>query len=268
MPARPVVTLTTDFGEQDHYVGVMKGVILKINPEAVLVDINHQINSYDVFDGAYTLAQSYHYFPTGTVHLVVVDPGVGSNRRPILVHAANYSFVAPDNGVLSLIYESEDNVEVRHVTADEYFLNPVSNTFHGRDIFSPVAAWASRGVAREKFGMVIPDYARSAFPRPVREGKNLVQGQALKVDKFGNIVTNLRPADLPLLFTNEPPSFRMLINGQEITRLYSSFAMGKPSELFAFLGSSGFIEIATNRGSAAEALDASRGTEVSVMLGA
>ncbi|HVA00055.1 MAG TPA: SAM-dependent chlorinase/fluorinase [Terriglobia bacterium] len=267
MPSKPVITMTTDFGEQDHFVGVMKAVILKINPEAVIVDINHQVNSYDVFDGAFTLAQSYLYFPPETIHLVVVDPGVGSSRRPILVRTAHYNFVAPDNGVLSLIYEREERVEVRHVTANHYFLNPVSNTFHGRDIFAPVAAWLSRGVEAEKFGEVITDYAKSAFPRPKWENPNLLKGMAIKVDKFGNIITNLRPEDVPQLFAENPPRFRIVVSGREVTEIHASFALGKPSEIFAILGSSGFLELATNRGSAAKALNAKRGTEVAVMLG-
>jgi S-adenosyl-L-methionine hydrolase (adenosine-forming) len=266
LPTRPIITITTDFGEQDHFVGVMKGVILNINPEAVIVDINHQVDSYDVLDGAFTLAESYHYFPAGTIHMVVVDPGVGSGRRPILARTANYTFVAPDNGVLSLIYEREERVEVRHATADQYFLHPVSNTFHGRDIFAPVAAWLSRGVETEKFGEAISDYAKSALPRPKWENANLLKGMAIKVDKFGNVITNLRPQDVPQLFTENPPDFRITINGREVTRIYSSFSAGKPSEIFALVGSSGFLEIATNRGSAARALDAHRGTEVAVVL--
>ena len=267
MPARPIVTMTTDFGEENHFVGVMKGVILKINPEAVIVDINHQVNSYDIFDGAFTLAQSYLYFPPETIHLVVVDPGVGSNRRPIVVRTTNYRFVAPDNGVLSLIYEREERVEVRHATSDHYFLNPVSNTFHGRDIFAPVAAWLSRGVEADKFGEVITNYVKSGFPRPKWENENLLKGLAIKVDKFGNVITNLRPEDVPQLFTKDPPHFRIVINGRAITQVYSSFAMGAPSEIFAIVGSSGFFEVATNLGSAAKALGVNRGTEVAVMLG-
>jgi S-adenosyl-L-methionine hydrolase (adenosine-forming) len=265
--ARPIITITTDFGEHDYFVGVMKGVILKINPEAVIVDINHQVNSYDIFDGAFTLVQSYLYFPPDTIHLVVVDPGVGSTRRPILVRTMNYKFVAPDNGVLSLIYEREDNVDVRHVTADHYFLKPVSNTFHGRDIFAPVAAWVSRGTEIEKFGEVITDYAKFASPRPKRESENLVKGVAIKVDKFGNIITNIRPEDVPQLFTENPPHFRIAVNRHEVTQLHSSYSMGQPSEIFAIVGSSGFLEIGTNRGSAAKALNINRGAEVAVILG-
>ena len=267
MAAKQIISITTDFGEDDHYVGVMKGVMLNINPEAVIVDIDHQVNSYDIFDGAYSLAQSYHYFPPGAVHLVVVDPGVGSERRPILVQTKNYRFVAPDNGVLSLVYEREESVEVRHVTADHYFLNPVSHTFHGRDIFAPVAAWLSRGLEAEAFGSVITDYAKFSSPRPKWVNDTLLKGVAIKVDKFGNLITNIRPGDVPQLFGGNPPPFRININGHQITRISESFAAVEPSELFAIAGSSGFLEICTNRGSAARALNVNRGVEVEIVLG-
>lgn len=265
MPSRPIITITTDFGIRDHFVGVMKGVILNINPDALIVDINHQVESYDIFDGAFTLGQSYHYFPPDTIHLVVVDPGVGSTRRPIVVRAGKHQFVAPDNGVLSLVYEREENAEVRDVTASHYFLEPVSNTFHGRDIFAPVAGWLSRGVEIEKFGEVITDYARFAAPRVKRENGNQVKGVAIKVDKFGNLITNIRPEDVPQLFLEKPPRFRIIVKDHEVTQIYSSFAMGRPSELFAIVGSSGFIEIGMNQGAAAKALNAGRGVEVTVV---
>lgn len=268
MAAKPIISITTDFGEDDHFVGVMKGVILSINPDATIVDINHQVNSYDIFDGAYSLSQSYHVFPPGTIHLVVVDPGVGSERRPIIVQSKDYRFVAPDNGVLSLVYEREERVEVRHVTAEHFFRKPVSNTFHGRDIFSPVAAWLSRGMEAEKFGNVVTDYARFTSVRPRRENDALIKGIAVKVDKFGNVITNIAPADVPQIFRQDPPSFRIRINGHEITRICDSFAAGGPSEIFAVVGSSGFIEICTNRGSAARALNVNRGVEVEVAVGA
>jgi S-adenosylmethionine hydrolase len=266
LAGKSIISITTDFGEADHFVGVMKGVILNINPDAVIVDINHQISSYDIFDGAYSLAQSYHYFPPGTIHLVVVDPGVGSERRPIILQTKNYRFVAPDNGVLSYVYEREENIEVRHITASHYFLNPVSNTFHGRDIFAPVAAWLSRGVETEKFGDVITDYAKFTSPRPKWENESLLKGAVIKVDKFGNVITNIRPADVPQLFGESQQPFRICINGHYVTQLSRSFAEGRPSELFAIVGSSGFIEICTNRNSAARMLNANRGAEVEVTL--
>jgi S-adenosyl-L-methionine hydrolase (adenosine-forming) len=267
LAAKPVISITTDFGEDDHFVGVMRGVILSINPDATIVDINHHVNSYDIFDGAYSLSQSYHVFPPGTIHLVVVDPGVGSERRPIIVQSKDYRFVAPDNGVLSLVYEREERVEVRHVTAEHFFRKPVSNTFHGRDIFAPVAGWLSRGMEAEKFGNVIIDYARFTAVRPKWENAALLKGVTIKVDKFGNVVTNIGPTDFPQLFGQDPPPFRIRINGREITRLCESFAAGDRTGLFAVVGSSGFIEICTNRGSAAKALNVNRGVEVEVILG-
>lgn len=266
MAGKPIISITTDFGENDHFVGVMKGVILSINPDATIVDINHQVNSYDIFDGAYGLSQSYHVFPPGTIHLVVIDPGVGSERRPIIVQSKDYRFVAPDNGVLSMVYEREERVEVRQVTAEHFFRKPVSNTFHGRDIFAPVAAWLSRGMEAEKFGSVINDYARFTSVRPKWENNSLIKGVAIKVDKFGNVVTNITPADVPEIFGQYPPPFRIRINGREITQIRESFAAGESSELFAVVGSSGFIEICTNRGSAAKALNVNRGAEVEVAL--
>ncbi|PYV31642.1 MAG: hypothetical protein DMG22_16055 [Acidobacteria bacterium] len=267
LPHKQIVTLTTDFGLQDHFIGVIKAVILNINPEVVLVDINHDICSYDVFDAAYTLVQSYRFFPSDTIHLVVVDPGVGTARRPILARSMEHLFVAPDNGVLSLIYEREESVEVRHITADHYFLNPVSNTFHGRDIFAPVVGWLSKGVEVDKFGDPISDFAKFTPPQPKRVSDTLVKGVTLRVDKFGNITTNLTPKDVPELFSDNPPPFKIIINQQEITKLNLAYSMGKPSEIFAMVGSSGYLEISTNRGSAAKALNVGRGADVGVMFG-
>jgi S-adenosylmethionine hydrolase len=260
------VTLITDFGEADHFVGTMKGVILGINPDVVIVDISHEIPSHDIFDAAYTLAQSYRYFPPDTTHLVVVDPGVGTARRPIVARAAGHKFVAPDNGVLSLIYEREEDALVHHATASHYFLNPVSNTFHGRDVFAPLAGWLSKGIELDKLGDIVTNYVRFISPKVKVVGEDLVVGVVLKIDKFGNIITNITPADAPQLFAENPPPFKIIINQQEVSRLYPSYAMGKPSELFAILGSAGYVEVCTNRGSAAKLLNATRGTEVGVKL--
>jgi S-adenosylmethionine hydrolase len=264
---KPIITLITDFSTNDHFVGTMKGVIYSINPDVEIVDITHKVGSYDIFDAAFTLAQSYRYFPSDTIHLVVVDPGVGTARRPLLARSMAHKFVAPDNGVLSLIYEQEENVEVRHVTADHYFLNPVSATFHGRDIFAPVAAWLSKGVEVDKFGEPIGDFTKFSSPKPKRVGDNLIKGVVLKIDKFGNILTNLRLEDVPEIFAENPSPFRIIVNEQEITRLNLAYSMGKPSELFAIVGSSGYLEVCTNRGSAARILNANRGVEVGVTLG-
>ena len=267
MSRRRVITLTTDFGLADHFVGVIKGVILNINPEVDIVDLCHQVSSYDIFDAAFTLAQSYRSFPSDTIHVVVIDPGVGTARRPLLARTMDYKFVGPDNGVLSLVYEREEGIEVRHITSEHYFLAPVSNTFHGRDVFAPVAGWLSKGVEVDKFGDPVTDYAKFSSPKPKQVSDNLVKGVILKVDKFGNLVTNLRPDDAPQLLSENPPPFKIIINQQEITSLNTSYSTGKPSEIFAIVGSSGYLEISTNRGSAAKALNAGRGAEVSLMLG-
>jgi S-adenosylmethionine hydrolase len=263
MPKR-FVTLTTDFGTSDHYVGTMKGVVYNINPDALVVDISHAVQSYDVLDGALTLAQAYSYFPIDTIHVVVVDPGVGSARRPILVRSEKYFFIAPDNGVLSLVFEREERVSVRHITSEHYFLQPVSRTFHGRDIFAAVAGWLSKGVEFSNFGNEISDYVRFRMPVPKRSEDGLVHGTILKVDKFGNLVTNITAGDIPQLFTQHPPAFKIAIGKHEVTSIRASYAEGASGEVFGILGSMGFLEISTHRGSAARTLDVAKGAEVVV----
>src|SRR5215469_1790500 len=191
-----IITLTTDYGTNDHLVGTVKGVILKINPEATIVDITHHVASYDLLDGALAIGSAFEYFPPKTIHVVVVDPGVGTERRPLLVSGDNHYFVAPDNGVLSLIYERNSNVVVRHATAEHYYLQPVSNTFHGRDIFAPVAAWLSKGWQTASMGEEIQDYKKFALPRP-KAADGVTKGVVMRVDSFGNLITNFRTEDLP-----------------------------------------------------------------------
>jgi len=264
--ARSIITLTTDFGTSDPFVAAMKGVILSINPDAQLVDISHDIRPYDVMEAAYVIAQVYHNFPPRTVHLVVVDPGVGTARRPLIVSADRYVFVAPDNGVLSVIYSREESLSVRHIAASHYFLEPVSNTFHGRDIFAPVAAWLSRQVETTKFGELVTDYIKFIPPVPKRVSEKQVKAIVLRVDRFGTLMTNLTAADLPELFQEKPAAFKITVGKGEITQFKTAYAEGTPSELFAILGSSGFVEIASNRGSASQALGVGRGVEVTVVL--
>ncbi len=263
MPQR-FITLTTDFGSSDHYVGTMKGVVYNINPAAQVVDISHEVPSYDLLDGALTIAQAYSYFPPETIHVVVVDPGVGSARRPILARTDKYFFVAPDNGVLSLVLEREERVHVREISSDHYFLQPVSQTFHGRDVFAAVAGWLSKDVEFSNFGDEISDYVRFRMPPPKAIEQGRIQGVVLKVDKFGNVVTNLTPRDIPQLFAPHPPEFKIVIGKHEITSLRSSYAESAPGEVFGILGSMGFLEISMNRGSAARTLEVGKGTEVLV----
>jgi S-adenosylmethionine hydrolase len=261
---RPIITLTTDFGVNDHFVGTIKGVVLDIAPNVEIVDICHSVQAFDVLDGALTVAQAYSYFPSGTVHLVVIDPGVGTDRKPILVTTDRHHFVAPDNGVLSLVYAREERVHVRHITAEHYYLQPLSNTFHGRDIFAPVAAYLAKGVDPAKFGEEITDFVRFHAPKPkAMEGETL-RGVVLKVDRFGNLVTNITPQDAPMLFAADPTPFKIAVGKREITEIHANYAQGAPGEVFGILGSMGYLEIAANRGSAAQIVGAGKGSDVNV----
>jgi S-adenosyl-L-methionine hydrolase (adenosine-forming) len=263
---RPIITLTTDFGLNDHFIGTMKGVMLGIAPEAEIVDICHAVQAFDVLDGALAIAQAYSYFPTGTVHVVVVDPGVGTARRPILLNTGRHYFVAPDNGVLSLIYAREERLQIRHITAEHYYLQPVSTTFHARDIFSPVAAYLAKGVEVAKFGDEITDFVRFNAPKPKPVDAQTLRGVVLRVDRFGNLVTNFTPQDVPALFQAKPPAFKIVVGKREITEMRSNYAEGAPNEVFGILGSMGYLELAANRAAAAQIMGAGKGSEVKVVL--
>ena len=264
---RPIITLTTDFGTNDHFVGAMKGVILDIVPEAAIVDISHAVQAFDVLDGALAISQAYSYFPNGTVHVVVVDPGVGTERRPILATSDGYHFVAPDNGVLSMVYAKEERIHVRHISSDHYFRMPVSNTFHARDVFAPVAAYLAKHVDSHKFGDEIEDFVRFAAPRPKAAGEGRLRAVVLKVDRFGNLITNVTAQDVPALFTAKPGAFKIVVGSREITDIRKAFAEGAPGEVFGIVGSMGYLEIVANRAAAAQITGAGKGSEVSIFLG-
>jgi S-adenosyl-L-methionine hydrolase (adenosine-forming) len=266
VPFQRMITLTTDFGLTEHYVGAMKGVIYSINPTAQLVEITNAVQSFDVLDGALAISQAYSYFPKDTVHMVVVDPGVGGTRRPIIANIGQYLFVAPDNGVLSLVYEREERVAVRHITSEYYFHHPVSNTFHGRDVFAPVAAYLSKGVDASKFGEEISDFVRFAAPKPKATAANAWKGIVLKTDKFGNLITNITPKDIPQIFDGSANAFKITVGKAEITTIRTNYAEGAPGETFAILGSTGFLEISTNKGAASRVAGADKGSEVIVMV--
>ncbi|HEV2288752.1 MAG TPA: SAM-dependent chlorinase/fluorinase [Candidatus Acidoferrales bacterium] len=258
---RTAITLTTDFGSVDHLVGTMKGVILNINPDVEIVDITHSVLPYDLLDGALAIGQAYKYFPPKTVHVVVVDPGVGTDRRPLLVSAGTQYFVAPDNGVLSMVYAQEESVTVRHVSAEHYFLQPMSTTFHGRDVFAPVAAWLSKNWQTQSFGEEVTDFVRFALPKPKPAG-NGVKGVVLRADNFGNLLTNLSAEDLPQVLAGT--KFKTRVGNAEISKFAQTFGNGASNEPMLILGSSGFFEIAVNRGNAAKLLGVNRGAEVTV----
>ena len=259
---KPILTLTTDFGPADHYVGTMKGVILSICPQAQIVDISHDVTPYEITEGAYLIAQAYRYFPKHTVHAVVVDPGVGTSRRPILMEAAGQYFVAPDNGVLSMVYSREKH-KIRSIANDRYFRKPVSGTFHGRDIFAPVAAHLCARVLPPRMGKPIQDYLRPAFEKPQRTGKRTWNGRILKIDRFGNIVTNFHVDDFPGL---ERKDFLMTIGPREIAVLARNYAECGPNELFLIVGSSGYLEVSVNQGSAARQIGCETGAAAELMM--
>ena len=266
MPHRPIITLTTDFGTNDHFVGAMKGAIVYIISDVQIVDITHAVQAFDVLDGALAISQAYSYFPNGTIHMVVVDPGVGTTRRPILASSDGYHFVAPDNGVLSMVYAREERVHVRHISSEHYFRQPVSNTFHARDVFAPVAAYLAKLVDSHKFGDEIEDYVRFAAPRPKATGENRMRAVVLKVDRFGNLITNITPEDAPALFADSA-KFKIVVGSREITDIRKTFAEGEPGEVFALLGSMGYLEIVANRAAAAQIIGAGKGSEVTIFLG-
>jgi S-adenosylmethionine hydrolase len=266
---RRIITLTTDFGFSDHFVGVMKGVILGIEPAAQLIDISHGVQPYNIADGAFTIAQAYRYFPKKTVHVVVVDPGVGSARRPLLAEVAGQYFVAPDNGVLSMVFAREPAVRVRHITNERYFLHPVSRTFHGRDVFSPVAGHLATGVTPAQFGKRIEDYIRASFDEPnkgdtpTRTGTQTWTGAILKSDHFGNLATNFHVDQFPSVRTH---AFALKVGLQVITRLALTFSECAAGELFVVVGSSGYLEVAASQRSAAQALGCGAGSPVELTI--
>lgn len=259
---RSLITLTTDFGLSEPYVGAMKGAILSINREVDIVDVTHQVQSYDIMEAALALRCAYGLFPPGSIHLAVVDPGVGSSRRGIVVRTANYWFVGPDNGVFSLIYNRETVERSVAITCGDFFRHPVSDTFHGRDIFAPVAAWISRGVEIDRFGDPIYEYVRTT-PAPMLVSEaGVVRGTVLHIDKFGNLITNLTAEEL--LRLGQVREF--IVAGKTIDRLARNYSQGNPGELFALIGSAGFYEISTTQGSAAELLKARKGDEIAAHL--
>lgn len=239
-----IISLTTDFGACDHYVGVMKGIIAGINPSAVVIDITHGIEAYNIAEAAFKLHASYTYFPEGTIHVAVVDPGVGSARRAIAAEAAGYRFVGPDNGVFSMIFDKLGVDRMVRITNPEYMLPTVSATFHGRDIFAPAAAHLSKGIALEDLGDVLTSYESLDIPE-AHDGGDVITGRAIYADRFGNLVTNIPGAVVA-------DSSGIRAGDLTINSLSLNYADGKEGELIALVGSSGFLEISVNKGSAFE----------------
>jgi S-adenosyl-L-methionine hydrolase (adenosine-forming) len=261
--ARPVVAFLSDFGTRDHYAGTLKAVVLSLCPEANLVDIGHEIPAHDVLAGALELAACYRYFPAGTIFLVVVDPGVGSSRRGIAADCGDYKFVAPDNGVLSVVFRDTPPRKVIELTERKYALPTVSRTFEGRDRFAPAAGWLARGTALVSMGKSIANYQLIEVPRPEVTPER-VSGAIVRVDRFGNLITNIDRRTLEQFAAGRP--IAVTIGERDIARIVATYADAPAGELCALFGSTDHLEIAVNAGDAARALGLGRGAGASVRL--
>ena len=252
-----IIALLTDFGTKDYFVGAMKGVILSINPNANIVDITHEIEPQNIASAAFTLRACYKNFPPRTIFVVVVDPGVGSNRKAILVETADYYFIAPDNGLLSFIFSERKDFKVFELTEEKFFAAKVSATFHGRDVFAPVAANLTNGVQSAEFGLQTKDYIQLDEYAPHVESNESIVGEIIHIDRFGNLITNLKQENLPDEFVAE-------VNNTKINKLLNYFAEAEKSELFMIFGSAGFLEIVAFQDSAADLLGANVGAKISL----
>ena len=261
-PSR-IITLMTDFGTSDHYVGVMKGVILNINPHVQIVDITHAIPPQDIHGAAFLTDSAYRYFPNGTIHVVVVDPGVGSQRRAVICQTETAYFVCPDNGILTHILHHEGRIHTVAVENSTYFLPQVSNTFHGRDIFAPVAAHLSRGVPINKMGNPFAQPTQLPSPKPQVMDKTIT-GQVIWIDAFGNLVTNISHQTLEALEGRN--NLVIHAGSTKINRLNRSYAESAVGDALAIIGSTNQLEISINQGNAAQTLRLKRGAEITICM--
>jgi S-adenosylmethionine hydrolase len=257
----PIITLLTDFGLKDAYVASMKGVILKINPKCTLVDITHQVNPHDIQEGAFILGNAYSIFPKGTIHLAVVDPGVGGPRKPILLVTNNYFFVGPDNGLFAIALRKERVIKAVFLKNREFFLPVVSSTFHGRDLFAPVAAHLSLGLKPERLGPSLRSWSAISLPKPAMKQGKLV-GEVIYIDSFGNLVSNIDQEELRRF--SKGRSFRIRIGRRTLMSLKKGYWEGKGDQPIALWGSGGFLEISIREGNAQHSLKVNKGAHVVV----
>ncbi len=259
-----IITLTTDFGTADGYVGAMKGVILAIAPQCTIVDISHTIPPQDIRAGGFVLYTAHRYFPPGTVHVAVVDPGVGTERRPLLVETARSYFIGPDNGIFSFILSAHKPKRIIALSEKKYVLPECSATFHGRDIFSPAAAHLAAGVHPDSFGQTVSECVRFPVPAPHRLSPHKAQGEIIHIDRFGNVITNLSLSFITNIFGYTP--FCADLKNRTSCPLHSSYGHAPDNELFCLFGSSGFLELSVKNGSARDLTGAERGDAVTVSL--
>jgi S-adenosylmethionine hydrolase len=263
MKASGIITLATDFGLSDPYVAMMKGVILSINPSAKLIDISHQISVGSILQGASLIQETYPFFPMGTVHLAVIDPGVGGNRHPIAIQSEGQFFVGPDNGLFWPAINGQKEVKVIHLTESRYFLDHITYTFHGREVFAPVAAHLSLGIDVEKMGSTLKDPVQLNLPKSVnREGT--LYGQVIRMDNFGNLITNIHHKELQAFLKSAQPIIevgKLII--KKMSQIYSDVSEGEP---LALINSSNCLEIAVNLGRASAYLGMDSGEIIGVQV--
>jgi S-adenosylmethionine hydrolase len=258
---KAIITLLTDFGTKDHYVASMKGTILNINPQCTLIDITHHINPHDIREGAFILANAYSSFPKGTIHLSVVDPGVGSPRNPILFITAEYFFIGPDNGLFTFALKREKVRKAVVLSNPQYFFPHVSATFHGRDLFAPVAAYLSLGVKPEAFGPKLHSWVELDFEKPrIRRGELI--GEILHIDTFGNLISNID--EQQLFYFVKDHSFVIKIGKRIIRGLEKGYWGGKKNEPIALIGSGGFLEVSIREVNAQRVLKVKRGDPIRI----
>lgn len=251
------IVLLTDFGTKDYFVGAMKGVILKINENAKIIDITHEIERQNIREASFTLRACYKNFLHKTIFVAVVDPGVGSERRAILVETEDYFFIAPDNGLLSFVVNESINSKVFEITNEKFFNHPVSNTFHGRDIFSPSAAHLSNGISPTEFGGEIYDFVTLNEDTPKKISEDKIEAEIIHADHFGNLITNLTKDNLP-------NTFSIKIGNYQINKLREYFSSVEKDEIFMIFGSAGFLEIVANQNSAKKLLNAEINDKITV----
>lgn len=254
MEQRALITLTSDFGYKDPFVGIMKGVILSINPLATVVDITHGIKPQNIIEAAYAIEAGFKSFPHKTIHIVVVDPGVGSSRRPILI-ATDHYFIGPDNGVFSRIYSSSESFSVINLTAEHYFLPQRSSTFHGRDIFAPVAAWLSKGISISKFGEPIQKYTELSMPVPLKPSPEVIEGKVVYIDHFGNATTNITAQLIDELGANNLNSNLKVLLNNRLAPLKKYYSETDDKGLYSLINSFGYLEFFVNSAHASSVFD-------------
>jgi len=264
MVQKPLITLLSDFGFKDPYVAEMKAVILSICPDAYIIDISHEIEKFNIRMGAFVLAQAATYFPEGTIHVAVVDPGVGTTRRPIIIETERSIYVGPDNGLLILAAQNEGIKHVYEISNRKYMLKRISRTFHGRDIFSPAAAYLAMGIEPSKFGQEIWDPVKPGFSSPeVLEGE--VRGEVIHIDGFGNIITNISEKTLKAAGISEGRNLHVQLGDKRmVLKLCSSYDEVQRMTPLSIIGGTGFLEISVNRGNASKILNVKIGTPVTL----